>query len=467
MNANKKIFPSDFLWGAATSAFQVEGGYKEEGKGENTADTRCAMKKRTQADNSIAADHYHKVSEDVALMKELGLKAYRFSICWSRIYPNGNDEQENEKGVAFYDHLIDELVKAKIVPIVTLLHFDIPTQLLSEYDGFASRRAIDDFDRYARFCFNHYGDRVNYWLTINEQNVMMSIKEMVGETETDPVKLVKRMQQINYHLFMANAKAILSCHELLPNALIGPAVSYPTIYPASCDPKDMFAAKTAQDIMAFSYMNIYVYGEYPAYYTNYLKVQNALPKTLEGDELILKGAKPDYLGLNWYCTNVVKAGKPESEDKESRSMGDLLHVIKNPNLDYTDWGWSYDPIGFRIALRECWDRYHLPMMITENGWSSVDVLENGQVHDQKRIDYLHDHIEQMRHAIDDGVEMIGYNTWSYIDLLSSSDGFNKRYGLVYVDREEFDAKECKRYKKDSFYYYQKVIHANGEKLTFE
>lgn len=465
MMNNKEVFPSDFLWGSATAAFQVEGAYQEDGKGENTADTRCAMKKDIQADTSVTADHYHKVEEDVALMKELGLKSYRFSICWSRIFPNGNDEQANAKGVAFYNHLLDELVKAGIEPVVTLLHFDIPTGLLHQYDGFASRRAIDDFDRYARFCFQQYGDRVTYWLTINEQNIMTNIKEMCGVEESDMEIVTKKLQQINYHMYVASAKAINSCHELLPNAKIGPAVSYSTIYPATCHPNDIFAAKTAQDVMAFAVMHMYVHGEYPAYYINYLKMQNAVPVMKKEDEAILKKAKPDYLGVNWYCTSVVKAGDPQPGEEVERVVPGLLHFIRNPYLAYTHWGWSYDPLGFRYALRECWDRFHMPIMITENGWSEIETLEDGTVHDAQRMKYLHDHIEQIRDAIDDGVHVIGYHTWSFMDVLSSADGFNKRYGLIYVDRDEFDAKECKRYKKDSFYYYKHVIASNGIDLS--
>lgn len=459
------MFPKNFLWGASTSAFQVEGAYQEGGKGWNTADERCAMKKEIQADTSIASDHYHHVKEDVALMKEAGMKSYRFSICWSRIFPNGNDEEANPKGVAFYDELLNELCKAGIEPVVTLLHFDIPSGLIEQYGGFENRQAAYDFERYARFAFIHFGDRVKYWLTINEQNVMAMNKEMCGIVEEDAHKTMQRLQQANYHMYLASALAIQTCHELLPDALIGPAVSYPTLLPASCNSYDVMAAKTAQDIIAFAPMHMYVYGSYPKYYQNYLEARHLEPKTLPEDEAILTAGTPDYLGLNWYCTNVVKAGDPVRKEDAGMHIPGLFHTIKNPELEYTEWGWSYDPIALRYALRECYDRYRLPMMITENGWSSVDVLEaDGSVHDQKRVDYLHDHIEQMGLAIQDGVEMIGYHTWSFLDLLSSSDGFRKRYGLVYVDRDEFDAKECKRYKKDSFYYYARVISCNGETL---
>lgn len=460
-------FPQGFLWGASTSAFQVEGAATLYGKGETTADTRCAKKCNQQADASVTSDHIHHMIEDVALMKELGLKSYRFSICWARIFPNGNDEAPNEEGVSFYDVLISELVKHGIEPIVTLLHFDIPTGLNHQYSGFESRQAAFDFERYAKFCFKTYGDRVTYWLTINEQNIVAQSANMCGLEEDDP-DIKRKLAQINYHLFLANALAIKACHEVCPHASIGPAVSYPTLYPATCHPKDIFIAKQAQDLMAFSYLDMYVYGEYPAYYQNHLKVQGIYPIVKEEDAQILKEGACDYLGLNWYCTSTIKHGNPKDGEEVLMQISNLCHAIRNPYLEYTEWNWSYDPLAFRMALRECWDHYHLPIMITENGWSEVETLEeDGAVHDPKRIAYLHDHIEQMGKAIEDGVNMIGYHVWSFMDLLSSSDGFRKRYGLVYVDRDEFDTKECKRYKKDSFYYYQSVISNNGSDLEIK
>lgn len=460
-------FPKEFLWGASTSAFQVEGAAQLYGKGESTADTRCAKKCKQQADASVTSDHYHHMLEDVSLMKELGLKSYRFSICWARIFPNGNDEQPNEEGVRFYQELIDELNKNHIEPIVTLLHFDIPTGLNHQYGGFEARQAAFDFERYARFCFETYGDRVKFWLTINEQNIMAQSANMCGLENDDP-QLRKKLAQINYHLFLANALAIKACHEVLPKAKIGPAVSYPTLYPATCDPKDVYIAKQAADLMAFSFMDMYVYGAYPKYYQNHLEAQGILPKMLEEDAQILKDGSCDYLGLNWYCTSTLKHGNPKTDEEVLMQITNLCHAIRNPYLEYTEWNWSYDPLAFRMALRECWDHYHLPIMITENGWSQVEALESdGTVHDPKRIQYLHDHIEQMGLAIEDGVCMIGYHVWSFIDLLSSSDGFRKRYGLVYVDRDEFDTKECKRYKKDSFYYYQSVISNNASDIEIK
>lgn len=439
---------SEFLWAVSTSAFQVEGASEEDGKGLTTADTRCAKKGHGETCKT-ASDAYHHVEEDVALLQELGVKAYRFSICWARIYPNGNDQEVNAQGVAYYQKLIHLLKQAQIEPIVTLLHFDTPTAMIDQYDGWVSRRAIDDFVRYARTAFELFGKDVKYWLTINEQNVMSISANMLG-IETDDPDLMWKLQQCNYHMYLANARVIALCHELLPQASIGPAVSYPTLYPASCDPEDVLCAKQIEDLMSWAPMDTYVYGAYPIWYQNFLKEKGIQLKTQPEDQALLAAGKPDFLGVNWYCTNTVKAGP----DETGASRLGLGHIVKNPHLDYTDWGWSYDPKGFYYALSKCYERYHLPILVTENGWSSKDELIDQQVHDEKRCAFLKDHVDMMQRAMADGVAMMGYCVWSFLDLLSSGDGFEKRYGLVYVDRE---SKTFTRYKKDSFYTYQQII----------
>lgn len=446
---------NEFLWAVSTSAFQVEGAYLEDGKGLTTADIRCEKKKG--CGTSVASDSYHHVEEDVALLKELGVKAYRFSISWARIYPKGNDADINEAGVAYYRKLIQELKKNQIEPIVTLLHFDVPMGIVEEYGGFVSRKAVDDFTRYAETIFTLFGKEVKYFLTINEQNVMSISANMQGIEEADTKKRVQMLQTANYHMYLANAEVTALCHKLCPHAIIGPAVSYPTLYPATCDPQDVYAAYRLEELMAFAPMDIYVHGEYPVWYLNYLKDKGITLPIEEGDDEILKRGKPDYLGVNWYCTNAVKAGTNEA----MTSLVDFAYMQKNPHLSYTEWGWSYDPLGFYMALRKCYDRYHLPVMITENGWSSREELVDQTVHDEKRSAYLIDHTNEMMRAMQDGVAVIGYCVWSFIDLMSSGDGFEKRYGLVYVDRNETDVKECKRYKKDSFYTYQRIIEENS------
>ena len=448
-----KIFPDNFLWGAATSAFQYEGGYLEDGKGWSVADERCQHK--NQADTSIASDGYHHLDEDILLMKELGLKSYRFSISWSRIYPQGIGEI-NQKGVAYYQKLINLLIENHIEPIVTLLHFDIPYALIEKYEGFVDRKCIDAFENYCKTCFELFGSKVKYWLTINEQNVMALLSDMLGIDGEDPAK-EQKMIQANYHMYLASAKAVSACHEMLPNAMIGACVSYPTLYPETCHPLDVALAYELEERMAYAPMETYVYGKISPILLSNWKEKDKMPILLKEDAEILERGVVDFLGVNWYCTQTV--GRSHSE--VSLNIGAHINFKKNPYLEYGEWNWSYDPRALKMALKECYARYRCPILICENGWSERENLLDYKVHDQKRIEYIRDHIEEIYNAIKEGVEVIGYQYWSFVDILSSSQGFEKRYGLIYVDRDEKNAKQCKRYKKDSFYYYQEIIKNNG------
>ena len=451
-------FPKDFWWGAATSAFQYEGAATEGGKGWTTADDRCRLCATNQADASVAVDGYHHWKEDVALLKELGAKAYRFSISWARVIPTG-DGDVNEEGMAFYDQLIGALVEAGIAPVVTLLHFDIPFALVEKYGAFADRRAIDAFDRYACLCFERFGNRVKHWITVNEQNVMARIPEMLGYRADDPACAAK-CAQANYHLYLASARAVASCKRMWPDALIGPDVSYPTIFAMSCSPDDVNAAFDLQQMMAYDPMRSYTSGHISLGERRAWEAEGIMPTMLPGDEEILATGIPNFMAVNWYCSTVVDTSAAGGD-------GGVLNIgaafrARNPYLDYTEWGWSFDPRALRIALRECYDRFHLPLMVCENGWSQREELgADGAVHDARRIDYIREHAAAMSQAIDEGVDLIGYTYWSFVDILSSSDGMGKRYGLVYVDREDFDEKECARYPKDSFWYYRDLIARNG------
>lgn len=451
------MFPNNFLWGAATSAFQYEGANLEDGKGWSVADERCKNRaiNHPQADASVASDGYHKLQEDVELMKELGIKSYRFSIGWSRLYPKGYGEL-NTDGLKYYDKLIDALVNNGIEPVVTLLHFDIPWNLIEEMEGFVDRRCVEYFEQFAKTCFEQFGDRVKYWLTINEQNVMSSMPSMCGLKEDETIQ--KKLVQANYNMFLASAKAVKACHDLCKEAKIGPCVSYPTFYPATCNPLDVEAAYLNMDLFCYYAMEVYVHGEYPKYILNKWEEDGVMPERKEEDATILKDGCADYLGLNWYTTQCVCA----KSEGNLLNIGDKMDIVPNPYLKATEWGWNYDPKGLRIALRECYARFRLPLMICENGWSQQEELTDGKVHDEVRIQYIKEHVETMSKAIDDGVDLIGYQYWSFVDILSSSQGFAKRYGLVYVDRGEENTCDCKRYPKDSFYYYKKLIQTNGK-----
>ena len=452
-------FPNDFLRGAATSAFQYEGAASEGGKGWTTADERCRARATRQADASVAVDGYHHWEEDVELMRELGLKTYRFSVSWARVIPDG-DGKVNEEGIAYYRKVLEALTAAHIVPVVTLLHFDVPFALVEKYGGFVDRRAADAFERFARVCFDRLGDLVGYWITINEQNVMASIPDMCGIALDDP-DAARKLASCDYHMFLASAKAVIACHEMLPGVPIGPDVSYAAVLPYTCEPADVNAAFDLQERLVYHTMETYAFGTINPLTLRRWEQLGIDELMLPGDDALLRAGSADFFGVNWYCTSVAKGGDDAADSRSALNMGGDFMRLTNPYLEYTDWGWSYDPAALRIALKECWARFHLPLMICENGWSEREELEDGEVHDPKRIEYLRDHAASMEQAIEEGVDLIGYQYWSFVDILSSSDGCNKRYGLVFVDRTDDDPKECARIKKDSFWYYRQLIASNG------
>ncbi|WP_028991602.1 glycoside hydrolase family 1 protein [Thermoanaerobacter thermocopriae] len=465
---NMKPFPRNFLWGASTSAYQVEGAWNEDGKGPSVID----MKKYPEgtSDFKVASDHYHRYKEDIALFAEMGLKAYRFSIAWTRIYPNGTGEI-NQKGIDFYNNLINELLSYNIEPIVTMYHFDLP-YALQQKGGWSNRETIDAFENYARTLFKYFGDRVKYWLTINEQNMMILHGSAIGTLDPNMKNPQKELYQQNHHMFLAQAKAINLCHEMCPNAKIGPAPNIAYVYPASSKPEDILAAQNFSSIRNWLYLDMPVFGRYNSVAWSYMEEEGCTPTIQEGDMEILESAKPDFIAFNYYST--VTVAQNSSNDSAENSIGDqqitigepgFYRGVANPYLEKTQFGWEIDPIGFRITLRELNDRYHLPLLVTENGLGAYDKLEEGDIiNDDYRIEFLRKHIEQARLAISDGVNLIGYCPWSAIDLVSTHQGFSKRYGFIYVNRDEFDLKDLRRIKKKSFYWYKDVIATNGERL---
>lgn len=465
----KKVFPDDFLWGASSSAFQIEGAYDEDNKGLSVADFNSFKKSHIQADTKVAADFYHHYEEDIDLMKELGMKTYRFSIAWTRIIPDG-DGEINQKGIDFYNNVINKLVKNNIEPFVTLYHFDLPFALVEKYNGWEGRETVYAFERFAKICFKEFGDRVKYWQPHNEQNLIVRVNERINiYDENDEYKIDKMRAQMDYNMCLAHALAVNACHEMIPDSKIGPAVSSSVTYPLTCKPEDVYAARMNDNFKVYYMLDMHQYGEYPGYYMNYLKERNIMPVMEEGDKSILKKAKMDFIAVNYYRTNCAEALKADDEhplgSREGTvdfNMYGLFKMSMNPNLKATEYGAAIDPSGLRVALNEYWQRYHLPLIITENGLGTPDILtEDGKVHDEYRIDYLRSHIEACALAIEDGVEMIGYCPWSFMDLLSSAQGFRKRYGLVYINRTDDELLDLKRIKKDSFYWYQNVIKNNG------
>lgn len=458
---SKGDFPSDFLWGASTSAYQVEGAYNEDGKGlsiQDVADTKGI------ADFHVASDHYHHMEEDLDLMKELGLKAYRFSFSWPRIMPDGFSI--NEKGLEFYDRMIDRLIDSGIEPIATLYHFDLPLALF-DTGGWSDRKTIDAYVRYTEVLFERYKGKIRYWLTINEQNVMINhANAMNGGAHLSK----KELYQQNHHMFLAAAKATILCHE--KNAgKIGPAPNLIAVYPETCHPEDNLAAENWDEIRNWLYLEVAVNGRYSPFVLSYLNEKEAMFEYTDEEFAILKKGRCDFIGVNYYSTATVRRSRGDKTDLMARN-GDQQTMVgeigvyggtENPYLQTSEYGWKIDPVGLRITLRRIYERYHLPILITENGLGAKDVLEHDRtIHDSYRIEYLKRHIEQLRLILQDGVDLMGYCPWSFIDLVSTHQGYGKRYGFVYVDRDDTDIKELKRYKKDSFYWYQKLIANNGK-----
>ncbi|WP_339161074.1 glycoside hydrolase family 1 protein [Bacillus sp. FSL M8-0277] len=463
-------FPKDFFWGGSTSAYQVEGAWNEDGKGPSVIDMRASYPEGT-TDFKVASDHYHRYKEDVKMFAEMGLKAYRFSIAWTRIIPNG-DGEINQKGIEFYHSLIDELRRYDIEPIVTMYHFDLP-HALQVKGGWSNRATVDAFERYAEVLFQEYGEKVKYWLTINEQNMMILHGSALGTLDPNLENPKKELYQQNHHMLVAQAKAMTLCHQMLPEAKIGPAPNIALIYPASPKPEDVLAAANYNAIRNWLYLDMAVFGRYNNLAWAYMKEKDILPVIEEGDMDILKNAKPDFIAFNYYTSQTVEASKGDGKDEFARGGDQHLKsgedgIYKggnNPFLSKNAFGWEIDPVGFRSTMREIYDRYQLPLIITENGLGAFDKLEeDGSIQDDYRIDYLEKHIEQIKWAITDGVEVFGYCPWSAIDLISTHQGCSKRYGFIYVNRDEFDLKDLKRIRKKSSYWYETLIQQNGEKI---
>lgn len=466
---NIKDFPKDFLWGASTSAYQVEGAWDEDGKGLSVID--MLNHPEDTSDFKVASDHYHRYKEDVKLFAELGLKAYRFSIAWTRIIPNGIGEI-NKKGIEFYSNLIDELNKYNIEPIVTMYHFDLPYEL-EKQGGWSNRATIDAFVEYAKVLFNHFGDKVRYWLTINEQNTMILHPGAIGIPKGGKLPSKKELYQQNHNMLVAQAKVMNLCHEMCPNGKIGPALNITTMYGETCNPNDAIAAHNWETLRGWSFLDLAVYGRYNRLFWSYLEDRELTPTILEGDMDILKSGNPDFIAMNYYSTATIAESKGDSSDVSPRAgdqqimLGEpgVYRAAENPYVDKSKYGWVVDPVGLRMTLRKVSERYNLPILITENGYGDKDVLEeNDVINDDDRIEFIRKHLEQLRLAIADGVEMLGYCPWSAIDVVSTHQGYGKRYGFIYVNRGEFDLKDLRRIKKKSFYWYKDIIESNGKNL---
>lgn len=482
----KKGFPEGFLWGGATAANQLEGAYNEGGKGlsifdmvtfvpkeERTNEIEMDVKSKVELENLLAGkggdnfpkrrgiDFYHRYKEDIALFAEMGFKTFRMSISWPRIFPNGDDREPNEEGLEFYDKVFDELSKYGIEPLVTLSHYEIPLNLVQKYNGWADRRTVEFFVHYAETVFNRYKGKVKYWLTFNEINIS-TISPYIGSgILIDEVENKEQaVYQALHHQFVASARAVKACHNIIPDSMIGCMLARMEVYPETCNPDDVLEA-LKEDQMNLFFTDVQVRGYYPSYMLSYFEENNIKIEMVPGDEEILLQHPVDFLSFSYYMTMVASGAPGKKKEK-----GNFFSGVKNPYLAASDWGWQIDPKGLRITLKKMYDRYQVPLFIVENGLGAYDrVEEDGSIIDDYRIDYLRAHIEEMKEAINEGVDLIGYTTWGCIDLISAGTSeMSKRYGFIYVDQDDYGNGTLARTKKKSFDWYKNVIATNGEQL---
>lgn len=476
-------FPKNFLWGGALAAHQFEGGVLETSKGLSVADVMTAgahgvprvitdgVLEGNYYPNHVGIDFYHRYKEDIAMFADLGFKCFRTSIAWSRIFPNGDETEPNEEGLQFYDNVFDELLKYGIEPVITLSHFEMPYHIAKEYGGFMNRQTVDFFVKFAEVVFRRYKDKVKYWMTFNEINNQMNYhNDIFGWTNSgahfgDYENPEEAMYICGHHTLLASALAVKVGKEINPDFLIGNMIAMVPIYPFSCRPEDVLLASQAMHDRWF-FCDVQVRGHYPAYALKMFERKGFNIQITEEDKAILANGKVDYIGFSYYMTNVVDSQK-EMADLSKTIEASNPYNVKNPFIKESDWGWAIDPIGLRYALNQFYERYELPLFIVENGFGAIDVKEeDGSVHDQYRIDYLKSHIQEMEKAInEDGVELMGYTPWGYIDCVSFTTGeMKKRYGFIYVDRNNDGSGTLERSKKDSYDWYKQVTASNGEIL---
>lgn len=476
-------FKNDFLWGGATAANQCEGAWNVDGKGPSIADIctgasygegKTITPKLVEGafyPSHEGVRHYERFQEDIALFAEMGFKCYRFSINWTRVFPQGDEEAPCEAGLRHYDEVIDECLRNGIEPLVTISHYEAPFGLTKKCNGWASRSMIGYYLNYCRTLFERYKGKVKYWLTFNEINsavVPMGSLQSLGilndlEGPTlfmgQPDKPQQRYQAL-HHMFVASALAVKMAHEIDPACKVGSMMIYAAAYPLTCDPADVLATQSYNREYNYYCADVQARGAYPSFAAKLWKDKGIAIHMEEDDERILREGTVDFISFSYYMSFCQSAkGLPEGK-------GNILGGVPNPYLKSSDWGWQIDPQGLRYALRDLTDRYGKPLMVVENGLGAKDnVEEGGLIHDDYRIDYLRRHIQEMKKAVEEGVDLMGYTPWGCIDLVSVSTGeYAKRYGMIYVDRNDDGTGDFARLKKDSFYWYKHVIETNGEDL---
>lgn len=468
----------DFLWGGATAANQLEGAYQEDGRGLANVDVIPHGKDRfavcsgklemldTDADHYYPAmkaiDFYHHYKEDIAMFGEMGFKTYRLSIAWTRIFPNGDEAEPNEAGLAFYEDVFRECHKYGIEPLVTITHFDCPIHLIKKYGGWKNPQLIEFYKNLVTVLFTRYKGLVKYWITFNEINMILHMPFMgaglyfkEGENEKQSKYLAA------HHELLASAWAVKIAHEIDPENMVGCMLAAGEVYPYSCKPEDVWKAM-CQNRESYLFIDVQARGYYPTYAKKFFERENIeLPMTLEEEQLLRENAV-DFISFSYYSSRCA------STDAEIETTdGNVFASAHNPHLTTSEWGWQIDPLGLRTTLNAIYDRYQKPLFIVENGLGAIDQPEaDGTINDDYRIDYMRDHIKAMKDAVEiDGVDMLGYASWGCIDLVSASTGeMKKRYGMIYVDLDNEGNGTLKRSRKKSFNWYKKVIASNGEDL---
>lgn len=480
-------FPKDFLWGGALSACQAEGAYNEDGKSltipevmkfnpkndrKVTKQLQITMDMIQEAKNDPdtikypkrrGINFYHTYKEDIALFAEMGFKVFRYSISWARVFPNGDDSLPNERALKFYDNVIDECLKYNMEPLITISHFDMPVVLIEKFGGWYNRSLIDLYIKYCDVLFTRYKGKVKYWVTFNEIN--MSVKagaKTLGILNEGQDNYEDMLFQGLHHQFVAAATVTKLAHETDKNNKIGSMVAYFTTYAYTCKPEDSLQMQKDDQMKNLFFLDVLNKGEYPYYSETYFNRRNIRLQMEDGDLEMIKDHTADFVGMSYY-NSMISSSDPNQLELTS---GNVHSVYKNPYLDANEWGWQIDPIGLRYTLNLVYDRYKLPIFILENSSGFIDQLtDDGMVHDPYRIEFLRKHIEQMKLAVEDGVEVIGYTMWGPIDMISSGTSeMTKRYGFIYVDQDDYGKGTMKRFKKDSFYWYKNVIKSNGEQL---
>ncbi|PMO65818.1 6-phospho-beta-glucosidase [Vibrio breoganii] len=461
-------FPEHFLWGGAIAANQVEGSFLEDGKGLSTSDMlpngilspHQTRDEREPGIKDLAIDFYNRYPEDIALFKEMGFTCLRLSIAWTRIYPNGDEAEPNEAGLAYYDRIFDELAKHNMTPFVTLSHYEMPYHLVEKYNGWGDRRVITFFERYARTVFERFGSKVKLWLTFNEIN--MSLHAPFTGVGLQEQASKQEIFQAIHHQLVANAKAVNLCHEIIPDAQIGNMLLGAINYPFTCNPDDVIAAMQENNQWLF-FGDVQTRGKYPGYMLRYFR-ENSIEIKMQADDLdIIASASVDFISFSYYASGCASA------DPMQKEVGNIVDSVPNPHLKKSEWGWLIDPKGLRILLNMLHDRYQKPLFIVENGLGAIDtVTPEGEINDDYRISYLNDHLVQAHEAILDGVELMGFTSWGPIDLVANSTAeMTKRYGYIHVDRDNNGEGTLVRTKKKSFYWYKDVIASRGATLKLQ